>query len=122
MEQECHRLLLAIPDNKVLVNQIFAQFVDDLATICNHSPNHTITQQTTNNIQLHNHLVNVTGGMLALDKCKVYLCQFHFDSDGNSHLYSKNDHPCSILVKDPLSGNMVPIRQLDPTTAHKNLG
>ena len=122
MDSECHGLGLASPDNSVLVQQILAQFVDDLATICNFSPTQTIIDQTNHNIQLHADLVNVTGGMLALDKCKVYYVEFFFDSDGNPKIYSKQDRPCNIIVRDPLSGKMVPIQQLDPSTPHKNLG
>lgn len=122
MENECHGLRLKIPDNTVLVEQILAQFVDDLATICNHYPLPSIIEQTNKNIQLHANLVNVTGGMLALDKFKVYYCELFFDSEGNPHLHTMSDRLCQIIVRDPLSGKLVPIKQLDPTTPHKNLG
>ena len=88
MEQECNGLRLKSPDNTVLVEQILAQFVDDLATICNFSRTRSIIDQTNHNTQLHANLVNVTGGMLALDKCKAYYCEFFFDSDGNPHLHT----------------------------------
>lgn len=122
MDEECHGLRLRSPDNSVFIKQILAQFVDDLATICNYSPSTSIVNQTNHNIQLHADLVNVTGGMLALDKCKMYLCEFYFDDDGDARIYRMKDRPCAINVKDPLSGKMVPLRQLDPSTPHKNLG
>lgn len=78
--------------------------------------------QTTHNVQLHTNLVNVTGGCLALDKCKFYHCVFYFDDDGVPHMYSKDQYPSELSILDPIDGKYVSIEQYDPTRTHKNLG
>ena len=122
MMNECRGLKLASPDNTVILNKLLSQFCDDLAQICNDTIDRPLMEQTTHNVQLHTDLVNVTGGCLALDKCKFYHCVFSFDKNGVPHMRSKAQHPSELKILDPIDGNHIQIEQYEPHRTHKNLG
>ena len=104
------------------LDKLPSQFCDDLAQIFNDTIDRPLLAQTSHNVQLHTDLVNVTGGCLALDKCKFYHCVFYFDENGDPHIYSKKGNPSSLDVHDPNDGKLVSITQYDPNRTHKNLG
>ena len=122
MQNECRGFRLSSPDQTVQMNKLLSQFCDDLAQICNDVIDRPLIDQTTHNVQLHTDLVNVTGGRLALDKCKFYHCIFYFDNEGNPHLRTKDQHPSNLEVLDPIDGKLISIEQYDPNKTHLNLG
>ena len=122
MEKTCNGLLLKSPDNTVVVKKMLAMFVDDLAQLCNQHPNKSVLQQTIHNVQTHADLVYVTGGSLALPKCKFYLVEFYFDEDGEAHVYRKQDRPTTLSIKDPVDDKMIDLQHYDPFQSHDNLG
>ena len=122
MQNECRGFRLSSHDRTVQMNKLLSQFCDDLAQICNDVIDRPLLDQTTHNVQLHTDLVNVTGGRLALDKCKFYYCVFYFDNDGNPHLRTKDQHPSHLNVLDPINGKMISIEQYDPNITHLTLG
>ena len=94
---------------------MFDQFIkmsNNAAQLCNSykSPNTSLMEQTTMNLQWYSDLVYITGGKLAHDKCRFYYVKFYFDPDGNVHLYSKIDLPASLLVVDAETNEVVSIK------------
>lgn len=97
-------------------------FVDDLAQMCNQHPNTSVLQQTVHNVQTHADLVYITGGFLALPKCKFYLVEFYFDDEGEVHVYRKDQRPTTLSIKDPVDDKMIDLQHYDPYQSHDNLG
>ena len=122
MEKTCNGLKIKSPDNTVVVNKMLAMFVDDLAQMCNLHPNTTVLQQTIHNVQTHADLVYITGGSLALPKCKFYLVEYYFDDNGDVHVYRKDQRPTKLSIKDPVDNKMINLQQYDPYQSHNNLG
>ena len=98
---------------------MLAMFVDDLAQLCNYHPITNVIEQTCHNVQTHADLVYVTGGSLALPKCKFYLVEFYFDENGDAHVYRKDQGPCSLTIKDPVDEKMINLQYFDPFTPLK---
>ena len=122
MQKTCNGLLLRSPDNTVKVQKMLAMFVNDLAQLCNVHPNYSVLDKTYHNVQTHADLVYVTGGSLALPKCKFYLVEFYFDQDGDVHVFRKDQRPSQLTIRDPVDGKLIKLQHFDPFTSHDNLG
>jgi len=123
MTDQCSGILFESPDKNTCINKITDMFVDDLNQYCN-NPTHgrTIVTQAQHNVQLHSDLAYCTGGCIALDKCKFFHVDFYFDEYGQSHLFSKDDLPTSLLINSAIDGVPVEIEQLDVNDPWRSLG
>ena len=97
-------------------------FVDDTSQICNSFVNFCIMEQTRQNLQLHSHLVFVTGGLIALDKCSFYHVKFVFDDDGNPRMLSLEENPSDLKICRTFDEFQESIRQMDPDAEDITLG
>ena len=122
MEQRTYGLKLFSPDRHVFIQKILDMFGDDTSQMCNTIDYKPLLDQTRENVQLHSHLVFVSGGLIALDKCSFYHVEFDFDSDGNPRMLSLEENQHELLIKPSFQGDVYAIRQMDPRSEHKTLG
>ena len=123
MSQHCNGILFESPDRQTSIEKITDMFVDDLNQYCNApSPDHTLTSQIEHNVQLHSDLAYCTGGCIALDKCKFFHVDFHFDEFGESHMFTKDELPTSLTINSAIDGVPVEIDQLDVNDPWRSLG
>ena len=122
MEKHRYGLKLTSPDKSVFIQKILDMFADDTSQICNSFQESCLLEQTRQNLQLHSHLVFVTGGLIALDKCSFYHVQFKFDDDGNPRMLKISENSHDLMVRRTFDGPLEVIKQLDPNSEHITLG
>ena len=123
MAENCNGILFESPDRETVVEKITDMFVDDLNQYCNNpSPQYTLLSQTQHNVQLHSELAYCTGGCIALDKCKFFHVDFHFDEFGESHMFTKDELPTTLVINSAIDGVPVQIDQLDVNDPWRSLG
>ena len=97
-------------------------FVDDTSQICNSFANFCLMEQTRRNLQLHSHLVFVTGGLIVLDKYSFYNVKFVFDENGSPRMLSLEENPTELQICRTFDDIKESIKQLDPDKEHITLG
>ena len=122
MEHRTYGLKLYSPDSRVSIQKLLDMFGDDTSQICNNSTHLPLLEQTRENVQLHSHLVFVTGGLIALDKCSFYHVKFDFDENGKPRMLSLDENQQELLIRSSFQGDVFAIRQMDPSAEHKTLG
>lgn len=123
MNERCQGLNFNDPKQEIKLNKLTDMFVDDLNQFCNTCPpESTIVDQTRHNVQLHSDLVFTSGGILALDKCKYYHIDFHFDDDGVSHMFTKDELPSQMQIQSALDKVMIEIEHICAHSPHETLG
>ena len=120
-KKSCKGMFFQDPLNGEVIHKCQDMFVDDLASGTNYSSaNVTVMQQGRKNLQEHVNLVNVTGGDIALEKCWFYHVDWEFE---NGAAVAKAMDGSKILrIKDPSTGSIIQISQLDVDDEHKTLG
>ena len=121
-KSKCIGMIFRDPITNTIVEKMQDMFVDDRAAGCNTTmENRTILQQAEHNFQDHVDLVNVTGGDIALDKCDFYHVEYVFEN-GEAVVVGMEKQQSKLCIKDPKSGRMVQIVQLDVDEEHETLG
>lgn len=118
VEKHTYGLKLHSPDKSVFIQKILDMLADDTSQICNSFMESCLLEQTRQNLQLHSHLVFMTGGLIALDKCSFYDVQFIFDDNGNPGMIKLSENAHQLLVRRTFDGSLELIQQLDPDSEH----
>ena len=122
MQEKCTGMKLKSPDGLMEVNKIMDLYIDDSAQCCNQTTNgRSLLEQTQFNLQYHAHLVYVTGGKLALDKCKYYDIRHSF-VNGRPKILRKSEFESSLAVQNDFNSPVAFVKLLDFDVPHKTLG
>ncbi len=95
---------LRSPISKINLEEKVQAFVDDTTCflLVPHENGISLDALMRHNTQLWASLLNSTGGLLELPKCKFIILKWKFDADGNATLDSKKVYILSVESKDIL--------------------
>jgi hypothetical protein len=121
---------LISPDKNFAVSQVASGFVDDIThwnihmsrSLIEGDTTETINAETTTAAQWWEELLCTTGGKLELSKCFYYPIIWEFDHDGNATIQEPSQTNASIILKDSITKENIPIEAKSCNDAHKTLG